>query len=91
MHNLALEAQAVRQDTEDEPASLSDRVRSLRLPDQPKKTSRRGSWIPWVLCLLLGGSTIVLAYQASNRSDAPEPKRITMRSSRFVPGPKSFV
>ena len=74
IHDLALEAQAVRQDTEHEPASLSDRVRSLRLPDQPRQAARRGSWIPWVLCLVLAISTVVLAYQAWNRSEPAETK-----------------
>ncbi len=72
--NLALETQEVRQDTDHEPTSLSDRVRSLRLPDQPRQAARRGSWIPWVLCLALAISTVVLAYQARNRSESAETK-----------------
>src|SRR5437868_12398871 len=67
---MALETPGVREDTGHEPASLSERVRSLRLPDQPRQAARRGSWIPWMLCLLLGVSTGVLAYQVWNRSES---------------------
>ena len=44
------------------PLSLSDRVRSLRLPERPAGSEARGSWLPWVLCLLLGGVTGYLAF-----------------------------
>jgi multidrug resistance efflux pump len=43
------------------PMTLSDRVRSLRLPDRAE--GGRGSWLPWVLCLLLAGSTGYLAWR----------------------------
>src|SRR5436309_8918830 len=46
------------------PASLSDRVQSLRLPDRP--SGGRGR-LPWVLCLLLLGSTVAFGYQAFRR------------------------
>jgi HlyD family secretion protein len=75
-HTNSTAARDVNHDSRSEPASLSDRVRSLRLPDQPTKSARRGSWIPWILCVILGGTTAVLAYQASNRSDSPEPKSV---------------
>src|SRR5438132_5621781 len=84
IHNLALEAQAVRQDTEHEPASLSDRVRSLRLPDQPRQAAPRGSWIPWALCLVLAISTVVLAYQAWNRSEPAETKSNDSAADRLA-------
>src|SRR5437588_11631800 len=34
--------------------SLSDRVRSLQLPDRPAAHARGTSWLPWALCGLLG-------------------------------------
>src|SRR5258708_31577748 len=45
------------------PLSLSDRVRSLRLPDRPSRTASGGSWLPWLLCVLLGGAAGYLGYQ----------------------------
>jgi HlyD family secretion protein len=72
MNSAAMEGREVAQGARSEPASLSDRVRSLRLPDQPKKTAGRRSWIPWLLCLVLGGSTAILAYQSVNRTEPAE-------------------
>lgn len=43
------------------PLSLGDRVRSLRMPDQPPPRSG-GSWLPWLLCLALLGGCGVLGY-----------------------------
>jgi multidrug efflux pump subunit AcrA (membrane-fusion protein) len=59
------------------PASLSDRVRSLRLPDQaarPPASSR----LPWLLCLALAGTTGYLGYRVAtspqpSADDAPAP------------------
>jgi HlyD family secretion protein len=40
--------------------SLSERVRSLRLPDRP--APRGGNaWLPWLLCVALGGACVYLA------------------------------
>jgi HlyD family secretion protein len=64
------------QDGRHEPASLSDRVRSLRLPEQPRQAARRTSWLPWTLCLVLSASTAVFAYQAINRSEPIETKPV---------------
>src|SRR3954447_12542954 len=44
------------------PDSLGDRVRSLRLPD--RAGSAAPGKLPWVLCLLLLGSTLAFGYQA---------------------------
>jgi HlyD family secretion protein len=41
---------------------LSERVRSLRLPNRPAESSGRRHWIAWVLCVLLSLSTAVLGY-----------------------------
>ncbi len=52
------------QDGRARPATLSDRVRSLRLGDRP---AGGGSRMPWVLCLVLFGSTVAFGYQAFRR------------------------
>jgi len=44
------------------PNTLGDRVRSLRLPDRGGSGS--SGKLPWVLCLLLLGSTLAFGYQA---------------------------
>jgi HlyD family secretion protein len=41
---------------------FSQRVRSLRLPQQSAEGGSTGRWFPWVLCLVLAGSTAVLGY-----------------------------
>jgi multidrug resistance efflux pump len=53
--------------------SLSDRVRSLRLPaDRPTGAgSSRTAWLAWLLCCLFAASTAALGYQAANRSESP--------------------
>src|SRR5207302_7101260 len=43
-------------------ASLSDRVQSLRLPERGGTAS--ATKLPWILCMLLLGSTFVFGYQA---------------------------
>lgn len=75
-HNLTLGSQGVRPDTGQQPGSLSDRVRSLRLPDQPRQAARRTSWIAWILCLVLGTSTALLAYQVVTRPEPAETKPV---------------
>jgi multidrug resistance efflux pump len=42
--------------------ALSDRVRSLRMPQSVPARRSGGSWFPWVLCLLLAGSAGYLGY-----------------------------
>jgi multidrug resistance efflux pump len=55
------------------PLSLSDRVRSLRLPDRPANSSARRTWIPWLLCGLLAVSTgYLLLAQPQAKSANPE-------------------
>jgi HlyD family secretion protein len=44
----------------DRPSSLSERVRSLRLPDRPAPQGGK-SWLPWLLCAALACSTVYLA------------------------------
>jgi multidrug resistance efflux pump len=56
--------------TNNRAATFSERVRSLRLPDQA--AAGRGSrvWPVWLLCLLFACSTGVLAYIAFGRAEA---------------------
>jgi multidrug resistance efflux pump len=42
--------------------SLSERVRSLRLKEQPRSSGGGSSWLPWLLCLILAGTTAYLGY-----------------------------
>jgi HlyD family secretion protein len=42
--------------------TLSDRVRSLRMPDRQPVQRSRGSWLPWILCLILAGAGSYLGY-----------------------------
>src|SRR5437763_14188445 len=46
----------------DAPGTLSERVRSLRLGARPPEG--RSPRLPWVVCLLLLGSTVAFGYQA---------------------------
>jgi HlyD family secretion protein len=59
----------------DRAASLSERVRSLRLPEHVSKPRPKGSALPWVLCVLFALSTAGLGvYAFSPRTgDAPGP------------------
>jgi len=52
------------------PAPLSERVRSLRLPQENRGGGTRGGWLPWSLCLLCAASTAVLGYVVWSRQPA---------------------
>jgi multidrug resistance efflux pump len=52
------------------PTSLSDRVRSLRLPQQTGNPGSRSSWLPWALCSLFALSTGALAYWSFTRPES---------------------
>jgi hypothetical protein len=54
------------------PLSLSERVRSLRLPENNGAPPPRRSWLPWALCVILAGSTTYFGVTASTR---PEPAK----------------
>ena len=43
-------------------ATLSDRVRSLRMPQMQPASRSRGSWLPWLLCVLLIGAAGTFGY-----------------------------
>jgi len=51
-----------------EPQSLSDRVRSLRLPDRTHSQRRGIAWLPWTLCLLLAGALGYAGFMLFNQN-----------------------
>jgi HlyD family secretion protein len=61
------------------PLSLSDRVRSLRLPERKAPPPRLSGWFPWALCLLLGGSTGYLLMAHSPPRPADEEKDLSLK------------
>src|SRR5262245_42668217 len=50
------------------PATLSDRVQSLRLAERPGGGSGK---LPWVLCLMLLATTLAFGVQSFRKSQAP--------------------
>ena len=58
------------------PSNLSDRVRSLRLPEQAVARPR-GSSLPWLLCLVLVGVAGWLGYRELNREPTPQPSVVS--------------
>ncbi len=52
------------------PVPLSERVRSLRLPQEDRGARPRGGWLPWMLCLMCAASTGVLGYLVWAREPA---------------------
>jgi multidrug efflux pump subunit AcrA (membrane-fusion protein) len=57
---------------------MSDRVRSLQLPNQKSASRTRGSWFPWFLCILLAVPAGLYGYQyflgvSSTANATPEP------------------
>jgi HlyD family secretion protein len=66
--------------------TLSDRVRSLRLSE--RSSAGRGGKLPWVLCVLLLGSTLAFGFQAFRRpSDAAKGKPAAEAAA--VSGPRA--
>jgi HlyD family secretion protein len=51
--------------------TLSDRVKSLRLPDRPDRSGGR-TWLPWTLCVLLVGLSAYLGLRPPDQQ-APTP------------------
>ena len=51
------------------PATLSDRVQSLRLPERGSVGGQ--NMLPWVICVVLLGSTMVFGYQAFRKASLP--------------------
>jgi multidrug resistance efflux pump len=74
-NSAALRETAVESLRRPEPASLSERVRSLRLPEQQaKKPSRKAVWFLGSLCFLLALSTAGLGYMVLSQPKPEEPK-----------------
>ncbi|HEV2949773.1 MAG TPA: efflux RND transporter periplasmic adaptor subunit [Gemmataceae bacterium] len=67
-----------------EPTSLSERVRSLRLPEQQVKKSSRGIiWVLGSLCLLLALSTAGFGYLYFNQPKVDDARASDVNSSSF--------
>jgi len=74
-NNAALSETAVEAVRRPEPASLSERVRSLRLPEQQAKKSSRGIvWFLGGLCFLLALTTGGLSYMVINQPKSDDSK-----------------
>jgi HlyD family secretion protein len=54
---------------------LSQRVRSLRLPQEASGGRSAGHWIAWTLCLVFAASTAVLGYLRIVPQASPTPER----------------
>jgi HlyD family secretion protein len=78
-----------------QPATLSDRVRSLRLPDRPVRGSGGSSALPWLLCLVLAGTTSFLGYlvwandRPSERPTSPQGDGISTTDDAGGGAPRS--
>jgi multidrug resistance efflux pump len=56
---------------DNKPGTLSDRVRSLRLPETMIDRVPRRNWLPWVLCLVFLITSGYFAYEAYSRPAPP--------------------
>ncbi len=87
-NNAALSETAVEAARRPEPASLSERVRSLRLPEQQAKKSSRGIvWFLGGLCFLLALTTGGLSYMVINQPKSDDSKS---NDSTSAGGERSF-
>jgi multidrug resistance efflux pump len=70
-----------------QPASLGERVRSLRLPNANGPAPGRRSWLPWGLCLVLAGVAAAAGYQAwgTGARDDEKQKQPTLAPAEPVP------
>jgi HlyD family secretion protein len=66
---------------------LRERVQSLRLPRQEASGSGTGSWLPWVLCLALAGSTAALGYLHFAQPKPAPPDSNASPASNVAAGP----
>ncbi|HMC89418.1 MAG TPA: hypothetical protein VKI17_07710, partial [Gemmataceae bacterium] len=64
------QTEVVSDDRRPAPASLSDRVRSLRLKEKTAPARSRIAWLPWTLCALFAAAAGALGYLAYARSDS---------------------
>ncbi|MGL4461093.1 MAG: biotin/lipoyl-binding protein, partial [Planctomycetia bacterium] len=58
----------------EKPAPLGDRVKALRLDDQPRRGG--AGMLPWMLALFFSASTAFYAYRDAVRANAPDPKPV---------------
>ncbi len=65
---------AVQQTAADTPATLTDRVRALRLPDQPAAAGSRRNVLPWALCAVLLLTSVAFGVRAFT-APAASPKK----------------
>jgi multidrug resistance efflux pump len=83
-NNAVTSTVAVEADRRPEPTSLSERVRSLRLPEQQVKKSSRGIvWLLMVLCLILASTTAGFGYLYFNQPKVEETKASDVSTSSF--------
>lgn len=66
-------------ETAERPVTLSDRVRSLRLPERAAAPPARRSWLPWSLCVLLALAAAGLGWKAF-LAPAPPPATVEIRT-----------
>ena len=66
-------ASAVAGDVPSGAAALSKKVKSLRLSDAAMRDGSGNSKLPWLLCLVLAGSTAYFAWQLYGTSPAAIP------------------
>jgi HlyD family secretion protein len=66
------EAQVAAEEPRTAPSNLSDRVRSLRLKDQPARRSSGFAWLPWTLCITLAAGCAALGYLAYSRQNSQD-------------------
>jgi multidrug resistance efflux pump len=74
-------------DAGNRPLSLSDRVRSLRLPERSGAPRSRFAWLPWALCLLLASSTAFFAVRSAETpgETGPNPSQVKKQPEGAAP------
>jgi multidrug resistance efflux pump len=76
-------------------ATLSDRVRSLRLGNRPQARAPRRALVPWALCLVLLLTTVAFAYRsyrgAPEAATGPGPSTAVAASGEVVLQAKGYV
>ena len=70
---------------------FSQRVRSLRLPQEPSGGGSLGRWMMWIVLLLFAGSTGVLGYLRYTQSTTPTPTTKTAAQPNVPSRPASVT
>jgi HlyD family secretion protein len=92
---VALKQSRTEIEPEEDGERLSQRVRSLRLPQRTADTRGGSLWIAWLLCVLLSLSTAILGYLYFRHSAMsapevrPEPTKATGADNSVVAGAAS--